>query len=148
LGSRIACNHRKVELGEPVVDTYLPAYDFAGFFSHQLRWARTIRAARPAGYAGLVLTFTLPWAGLTLVLAQGAVWAWGCFAAATVMRAAMALFIGTFVLRDSEVLRSLWLLPLRDVLAVVFWVGGLAGRKIVWRGERFSLADGKLNRAD
>jgi hopanoid biosynthesis associated glycosyl transferase protein HpnI len=148
LGRRIAANHRKVQLAESVVETYLPAYDFAEFFSHQLRWARTIRTSRPGGYAGLIFTFTLPWAALTLAVVRGTAWPWILFAAAALIRVSTALVIGRVVLRDKGTLRSLWLLPIRDVLAVVFWVGGLAGRKIVWRGETFYLEDGKLRRAD
>ncbi|HEY8670192.1 MAG TPA: glycosyl transferase, partial [Terriglobales bacterium] len=59
-----------------------------------------------------------------------------------------ALVIGRLVLRDKRTLRSLWLLPIRDALAVVFWVGALAGRKIIWRGETFYLENGKLRRSD
>src|SRR5579863_8931974 len=45
LGKRIAERNLKVMLSQSVVETYLPAYSVAGFFSHQLRWARTIRAS-------------------------------------------------------------------------------------------------------
>jgi hypothetical protein len=96
----------------------------------------------------LIFTFTLPWAVLTLALARGTGWAWTLFAAAASIRVATAFVIGRLVLRDKAALRSLWLLPIRDALAVVFWVGGLAGRKIVWRGETFYLEDGKLRRPD
>jgi ceramide glucosyltransferase len=130
------------------VETFLPAYNFAGFFSHQLRWARTIRAARPAGYAGLLLTFTLPWAILTLLLARGAAWAWLLFTIAAMMRMSMALAVGKSVLRDKEVLRSWWLIPVRDFLALVVWVQGLFGRRILWRGDIFRLRRGKLQRLE
>src|SRR6266568_6746773 len=147
LGRRIAEKNLKVALsGSVVVETYLPAYSFAGFFSHQLRWARTIRASRPAGYAGLLLTFTLPWALLTLLTARGAAWAWGIFVAALLIRSIMAIVTARLVLRDEEVLRSFWLLPVRDILAVVVWLGGLVGQRIVWRGESFQLQQGKLKR--
>jgi ceramide glucosyltransferase len=148
LGRRIADRKLKVKLSESVVETYLPAYSVAGFFSHQLRWARTIRASRPGGYAGLLFTFTLPWAVFTLVLAWGANWAWGLLAAALAVRATMALVTARLVLRDCNFMRSIWLLPGRDFLAVFLWLGGLAGRKIVWRGEVFSLKNGKLTRCD
>src|SRR5260370_8653755 len=72
LGRRIAEKNLQVALSESVVETYLPAYTFAGFFSHQLRWARTIRASRPTGYPGLLLTFTLPSPLLTLLTALAA----------------------------------------------------------------------------
>src|SRR5260370_3753466 len=146
LGRRIAEKNLQVALSESVVETYLPAYTFAGFFSHQLRWARTIRASRPTGYAGLLLTFTVPWALLTLLTARGAAWAWGIFVAALLIRSTMAIVTGRFVLRDKEVLRSFWLLPIRDILAVVVWLGGLAGQKIVLRGQSFQLERGKLQR--
>jgi len=58
----------------------------------------------------------------------------------------MALVTARVVLRDREFARWFWLLPLRDFLAVLIWLGGLAGRKIVWRGEVFILDNGKLKR--
>jgi ceramide glucosyltransferase len=144
LGRRIAERNLRVELSECVVETHLPAYDFSGFFSHQLRWARTIRASRLLGYVGLSVTFTLPWAAATLLLAEGAAWAGGLAAAAIVVRSAMAVVFARFVLRDEHSLRCLWLLPVRDFLAPFIWLGGLIGRKILWRGESFTLKDGKL----
>jgi ceramide glucosyltransferase len=147
LGSRIAARSLKVKLSASVVETYLPAYNMAGFFSHQLRWARTIRASRAGGYAGLLFTFTLPWAVLTFILARGASWAWGLLVAALAARVAMALVTSQLVLCDRGFLRWFWLLPFRDFLAVVIWLGGLVGRKIVWRGEAFDLKNGKLTRS-
>ncbi len=146
LGRRIGGRSLRVKLSRTVVETFLPDYDFPGFLAHQARWARTIRVSRPAGYAGLVLTFTLPWAILTLALSRGAGWAWGLFATAVLMRMVMALVLGNTVLRDTTVARSLWLLPIRDLLAVVVWAGGWFGRKIVWRGETFELRRGRLER--
>ena len=146
LGRRIADLGLKVELSSAVVETHLPAYDLSGFFSHQLRWARTIRASRPGGFAGLLLTFTLPWAIAALVLSPGAAWAHVLLAAAVLARMGAAIACAGFALRDRRSLRSLWLLPLRDLLAVAVWVGGLSGRKILWRGEEFTLENGKLER--
>ena len=146
LGRRIAQGNLQVTLSESVVETYLPVYSLSEFFSHQLRWARTIRASRPGGYAGLLITFTLPWAALMLVLAHGALWAWFFFAAGGAARFAMAAVTARVVLRDGTFWRWSWLLPLRDFLALLVWMGGLAGRKIIWRGEEFVLKNGKLTR--
>jgi ceramide glucosyltransferase len=146
LGKRIADLGLKVELSNSIVDTFLPDYSFSGFFSHQLRWARTIRASRTGGYAGLLVTYTLPWAILCLLLARGATWAWGLFAVAALLRLSVAVVTGVPVLQDNKVVRSLWLLPIRDILAVGVWIGGLIGKKIVWRGEEFYLDRGKLTR--
>ena len=142
LGSRIA-QHKKVLLSRSIVETHLPDYNFSGFLSHQLRWARTIRASRPGGYAGLLLTFTLPWAVAEVCVTHnlpGAI----LFTAAVVARIAMALVSSRLVLRER--VASLWLLPIRDFVAVGIWFAGLAGRKITWRGEKFTLERGRLTR--
>ena len=143
LGRRIYQHGERVELSNAVVETNLPAYDSAGFWAHQLRWARTIRASRPGGYAGLLLTFTLPWA-VAVFLLQPRVWTGWLLAAALLARFAMAIVSAGIVLQDQLALRDLWLLPVRDFVAIVVWLGGLFGRKIVWRGEVFRLTDGKL----
>jgi len=146
LGKRIAERGLRIVLSKSVVGTFLPAYGLAGFFSHQLRWARTIRASRPGGYAGLLLTYTLPWATLCLLLAHGATWAWALLAVALMLRMTMAWASAVSVLKDEEAMRWLWLLPLRDFLAPVVWVAGMFGRRIVWRGQEFELENGKLKR--
>ena len=144
LGRRVSEQGLKVELSSAVVETHVPAYDLGEFLSHQLRWARTIRASRPGGYAGLLLTFTLPWAVAALLFARGSGWAWVLFAAAGLARMAVAITSCRFVLQDRKTLRSLWLLPLRDFVVVLVWIGGLVGNQVVWRGEKFALACGKL----
>lgn len=148
LGKRIAGLGLKVELSEVVVETFLPSYTFGEFIRHQLRWARTIREARRGGYIGLALTFGLFWSLLALLISGGAAWAWGLLGVAVCARAAVAVLVGCSVLRDRYAIRWLWLLPLRDLVAVAVWVGGLAGQTISWRGEKFRLRDGKLVRPD
>jgi len=54
--------------------------------------------------------------------------------------------VGVGVLRDGQVLRDLWLLPVRDWFGLGFWVGSFAGDTVVWRGERFRLKRGRLER--
>lgn len=144
LGRRIAESNLHVELSRTPVETYLPAYNLSGFITHQLRWMRTIRGSRPGGYVGLLMTFTLPWATLALLLARAAHWACFLMAAAILLRFAVAIITGRSVLRDRRLFRLLWLLPLRDLLAPFIWIGGLVGRRIIWRGKEFELRDGKL----
>ncbi len=67
LGARVAKAGYRVALSADVVETSVPAYDWQGFVDHQLRWFRTVRDARPWGYAGLVFTHGLAWAMLNLV---------------------------------------------------------------------------------
>jgi ceramide glucosyltransferase len=50
------------------------------------------------------------------------------------------------VLRDSQLLRHLWLLPVRDLVAVLVWIASFAGHTVTWRGDRFELKNGRLTR--
>ena len=144
IGKRIADRGLKIVLSDAVVDTFLPHYSFSGFFRHQLRWGRSIRDSRRWGYLGMVFTFGGPWALLALILAHGAIWAWGLLAAAAVLRTVMAWTVGRRILSDSQVLRLIWLVPLRDLMALIVWIASFAGHSITWRGSVFVLKDGKL----
>lgn len=146
LGQRISGLGLKVEIPDVVVETFLPRYTLRGFFSHQLRWARTIRDSRFSGYVGMGITYGLTWAILALIFASGTAWAWGLLAVTAAMRVAVALTVGNGILQDRNVLRWLLLLPFRDVIAVVVWLVSFAGHTVTWRGERFKLRDGKLSR--
>jgi ceramide glucosyltransferase len=144
LGARISRAGYHIALSAEVVETAIPAYGWRGFIDHQLRWARTIRDARPGGYVGLLFTHGLAWALLN-VLASGlsplSLWLLGL---SFFLRLALAMTTGAQVLADHQVLPNLWLLPLRDLLAMAVWVAGFAGNTIVWRGDRFLLKNGKL----
>lgn len=146
LGARVARAGYRVALTHEVVETSIPAYGWRGFADHQLRWLRTVRDARPGGYAGLIFTHGLAWA-LMDVLASGlsplSLWLLGL---SFFLRLALAMTVGAEVLGDRQVLPSLWLLPLRDVVAMGLWVAGFAGDTVVWRGERFTVRNGKLSK--
>jgi ceramide glucosyltransferase len=146
IGRRIAGLGLGVELSGTVVETFLPRYDLKQFLDHQLRWARTIRDSRPGGYAGLVATFGLPWVLLTVLGTRGAGWAWLLLGVAILMRYAVALVVGRMVLQDRQVTRWLVLVPLRDFVAALVWLIGFWGHGVTWRGDSFTLKDGKLLR--
>ncbi len=148
LGRRIAATGKRVELSVATVGTFLPAYNLAQFLRHQLRWSRTIRDARRWGYAGLLFTFGLPWALLALLAAWGATWAWMLFAATLVMRFGVGLATAVGVLGDRQIARNIIWSPLRDLLAPFLWAASFTGNRIDWRGDVFSLKDGRLTIAE
>ena len=146
IGRRIAERGLAVKLSKTVVETFVPPYSVREFLLHQLRWARSVRDSRPWGYLGLGLTFGLAWALLTLAFAHSATWAWTLLAATLAMRTTVAIVVGRLVLRDRHVLRLLWFLPLRDLVAMLLWLASFAGHTVDWRGVAFRLKDGKLAR--
>jgi ceramide glucosyltransferase len=146
IGKRLADRGVKVELSEVVVETFLPAYTLSQFVDHQLRWGRTVRDSRRGGYIGLALTFGLPWAVLALLSGYGALWTWILLAVVISLRIDVAVVAGWLVLRDRRALTLLPLLPIRDFIALLVWMAGLAGHTVIWRGARFKLKDGRLTR--
>lgn len=144
LGARVAKAGYSVALSADVVETSIPGYGWRGFFDHQLRWARTVRDARPWGYAGLIFTHGLGWAMLNLVASGLSPLSLWLLAMSFFLRLTLAMMVGAEVLGDHQVLPALWLLPLRDLVAMGVWIAGFASNIIVWRGERFIVQDGKL----
>ncbi|HEX4065005.1 MAG TPA: bacteriohopanetetrol glucosamine biosynthesis glycosyltransferase HpnI [Acidobacteriaceae bacterium] len=144
LGARISAAGFRVELADDVVETSVPAWTFSGYLHHQLRWARTMRDSRRAGYAGLVFSCGLAWAILNLVASGLSLFALALFSLALFARVFLALGVGVGILEDRQVLRDLWLLPLRDLIALALWAWSYASDTIIWRDQRFTLRNGKL----
>ncbi len=148
LGHRIAAAGYQVALCPEIVETTVPAYTFRDFWDHQLRWARSTRDSRKLGYVGLGITYPLIWAFATCIASGLSLWSVSLLSLVLLARVTVALAIGVGVLRDPQVLRDLWLLPLRDLCGLLFWVWSFAGNTVVWRGERFRLHHGQLTKID
>ena len=146
LGARLHRAGYRVELVPEVVATSIPAYTLRGFADHQLRWSRSTRDSRRAGYFGLLFTYVLPWAMFTVIASGGELWSLSLLSMALLVRIALALAVGVGLLRDPQVLRDLFLLPVRDLFGMFFWAWSYAGDTVVWRGERLRLRRGTLER--
>lgn len=146
LGARAAAAGYKVALAETIPETALPDYSFRDFWAHQMRWARNIKDRRPAQYVGLIATFGLVWALLAVLLSPHAWWTWLALVVTAGARLVSALAVGRRVLRDPRVVRDLWLLPLHDFVALLIWIASYGGNTVEWRGLKFRLRDGKLEK--
>jgi ceramide glucosyltransferase len=146
LGAHIDRAGFRVELCEEIVETSVPAYRFRDFLDHQLRWLRTVRDSRPAGYAGLVCANVLAWATLNLVASGASLLSLALFSMALLFRVSIALGVGAGMLRDRQVLRDLWLLLPRDLIALGLWAWSYASDTVTWRGEVFTVKKGRLVR--
>ena len=134
----------RVELCDEIVETAVPAYTFRAFLEHQLRWLRTVRDSRPAGYAGMVCANLLAWASINLIASGLSLFSIALFSMALMFRVCLALGVGVGILDDRQVLRDLWLMLPRDFVALALWAWSYASDTVVWRGENFVLNKGKL----
>jgi ceramide glucosyltransferase len=146
LGARISAKGFEIALGREVVETSVPDYRFSEYLAHQMRWARTVRDARPLGYLGLAFSYGLAWALLNVLASAASLESVALLSITLAARVAVALLVGGELLGDRSVLRELWLLPIRDLTALGVWAWSYAGTTVAWRGETFVIQNGKLAR--
>jgi len=140
--SLLDCLADDYELGKCIADLGLEVK-----LSDAVRWARGVRDARFGGYLGLACTFGLLWSIVAVIAAHGAAWAGELFALTLFLRLTVAWVVGWAVLRDRQVANHVWLIPLRDLVAVAVWLVSFWGHTVVWRGDRFELKQGRLVRS-
>jgi ceramide glucosyltransferase len=103
-------------------------------FAHELRWAVTVRGVDPAGFAGSVVTYPLPFALAGVLLTQAAPGALAMLAGVTICR----LWMMRQVEKVAEpVAGAWWLMPARDILSLIVFVGSFFVRVVRWRGAKF-----------
>jgi ceramide glucosyltransferase len=131
----------EVALLPHAVNHHATALGFKNSFKHRLRWNRSSRFSRPAGYFGQGFTYGLSWT-LLLSLAAPFWWSGSLLIALVAARFWLAYELGLRLLDDRDAPRRFWLIPLQDLFSLAAWIGGLAGREIVWRNERYRLLNG------
>lgn len=141
LGNRAAAVGFRVCLSDYVIETTLAPASMRAMLSHRLRWARTVRACRPAGYAGTFVTFGWVHALAFLAASHASALGWEVLGAVATSRILSAVFIGRR-LRDRYALPWCWLLPAADLLAFAIWCASFLGSHVTWRGVRFRLLPG------
>ncbi len=130
-------------LSEVVVETFMDEPNLRALVLHELRWLRTIRAVRPAGYASAFPTFSLPVALLGALLAAGASPALTLLAVTVIAR----LMLHFAACRGGPARwRDLWALPVNDGLGFALWCWGFATRRVQWRQAHYRIArDGSVH---
>jgi len=142
LGRRITELGYRIVLAEPVVETHLPFESWGASWRHQVRWSRTIRVSRPAGYYGYVITNASMWA-----LVAAAAGAWPTAAACLTVRMLAGVATAAMVLGDRKSARLWYLIPFRDLWGFAVWLAGLAGSTVEWRGLKLRLdREGRIMR--
>jgi len=141
LGRHISELGYRIEFAPVVVETDLGGESWAQTWRHQLRWARTIRVSRPAGYFGYVVTHATWWALVALAAGQ-----WWAATAALGLRMVAGVVVGAGVLGDRRVAKDFWLMPLRDLFGFAVWLAGLFGHTVQWRDRELRLhPDGRIH---
>jgi ceramide glucosyltransferase len=149
LAEDFVMGHRAAELGHTVllssyvIEHRIGSQGMKKNLGHRLRWARSTRRSRPAGYWGQIFTYPLPWA-LLLWATEPA--AWPVVILTVLLRLWAAWASAADVAQDPLTRRQLWLLPAQDLLGFAIWICGFLGGTIVWRNRECTLLrDGRMH---
>ncbi len=139
IGNRAADRGLRVGLSRQIVEHRIGSEDRETNFRHRLRWYRSTRRSRPAGYVGQLFTMPLPLILILITLRPD--WWWiGSLAFGFRLAAATS---------TANLVRAPFFpgLVVQDLLSFLFWVLGFFGRRIEWRGRHYELhADGRFTR--
>lgn len=128
-----------VILSRNVVEHRIGSQDLRTNFIHRLRWNRSTRRSRPAGYIGQLFTNPLPIAILTVAARPS----WWLVLIPTLLFRGFAAWSTSKTVLDSN--PNWFRLAVQDLLSFVFWVAGFFGNTILWRGRRYKLLpDGRF----
>jgi len=144
IGRRVWTNGQKMVLLPYFIEAVVDLADPRDWWRHQVYWDQNTYLARPAPFIATILIKVIPFA-LLLVLLRVAD---SCSLVVLALRVCARLLSAALVawqLQDWESLRALYLLPLRETLALVFWVLAFTQRTVTWRGVQFRLTEnGKM----
>ena len=126
----------KIAFVPHVARTGIDLRSWRDWWRHQVYWDQNTRAASPAGFFFTWIVRGVPFAFLY--------WALGGFLGGPILAATLAVRLGTAVcnawlMGDDDGLRSLWLLPGRDLAGLATWFAALSGRTVHWKGRVFRL---------
>src|SRR5205823_12320276 len=105
----------------------------AELIRHELRWGRTIRGVNPGGYAASIVTHGTALGLIGCLITGFALVPVTALVCALACRAALVMRLNTlFGIRD-----PIWLVPFRDLLSFMVFIGALFTTRVDWRGVRF-----------
>ncbi|MCU1313336.1 MAG: putative ceramide glucosyltransferase [Acidobacteriaceae bacterium] len=145
LGNLVAAKGHRVLFSHYAIDHIVLNTGFIDSMRHQVRWSKSTRFSRPKGHFGTALTFAMPFSLLAFAAALGLHWPVVALAALVwgiLNRMLLAAVVGSSVVRERSLGRTLLLYPLRDLMGFGFWSASYGSRQILWRGEEYVLENG------
>lgn len=148
LGELTRRRGQRTVLSDVVVDTWVDERTLRQLVQHGLRWLRTIRVVRPAGYALSAVTFSVPVALLGCLFADETPLTLWLLAVTVLLRVLLHMAAhapGPAGSAPARPWSQLWAIPLADGLGFALWCGAFVTREVQWRQGRYRVArDGSV----
>ena len=142
IGAEIRALGLSVVLSRYIVEARVFEPSFASLWQHELRWARTIRAVAPVGFAGSILAQPIAIASLGAAVTGFSLTS----CVFLVISCALRWITARAVARELGLSAPQpWLLLARDALSFAVFVASFFGRTVFWRDQLFHIeASGRM----
>lgn len=110
----------------------------------RLRWMTEMRFMRPWGHFGLIFTQGLVWSLIAVAAHPSAAIALAYLGTYFALRAAMAITLGSWGLKQKGIWKKLPLIPCWDAMALIIWLASFARKSMRWRGADYYIRKGTL----
>ncbi|HJT22710.1 MAG TPA: glycosyltransferase [Nitrospira sp.] len=145
MGRRIWRQGKQPAVVPYAVDVVIDLRNPSQWWNHQIYWDQNSCIVRPGALISTLIIRPLPFAVLFAVLRQFDPVGLSVLAGALALRLGTAAAILGYGLRDREGLKSLPLLPFRDIAAVASLLLAFVRKTTVWRDNEFDLTrDGRI----
>ncbi len=143
IGNRIARSGGRIVISPVVVECRSATVPWKDAWTHQKRWARTIRVSQPIPYFLSKLSNATFWP-LVWVVCDPGPRSYGFGALCLVVRMCSAFYCERKLTGRARP-SSLWMAPVKDLLQIAIWLMAFTGNRITWRGRDFRVQpNGKL----
>jgi len=144
VGRLISDQGYQVELLPYAVETVADYGSIGDLMHKRLRWIVVMRHMRPWGHLGLLCTQGLVWSLVAVAANPTLAVTVGYLGTYFLLRSIMTWIIGVHGLKQSSLLKDLWLIPVWDAAAFLIWLASFARRSVRWRGEDYYIRNGML----
>lgn len=142
MGNRIHKNGYEIRLSHSLIDQVSQIKNCREYFLQQLRAGITQKSCRPLGYLGSVITHQVALSLLFLLVERFSPLGWAVFLFACAVRVLIGVLLNRTTIRNRELNRYFWLIPLNDLLNSLIWLLSLFTHKVTWKGRRFRVLKG------
>jgi ceramide glucosyltransferase len=145
MGQRILRAGLKLAMVPYLIDTTVDLKSPSQWWQKMTYWEQNTRAAKPGVFLSALVLRTIPLALLLAALRGFDAIGLAVFCGVFALRVTAAAVVLSVALQDRASLRSLWLLPIKDVLSLFWYARAIATRTVSWRGVQLALTrDGQL----
>lgn len=141
IGFRLSRKGYKNIISRYVIENRVGPMGITNYLGHQLRWARTYRTSRPLGFLGYGIThifiFSLLFFCVKPTVASALI-----IGLVLGLRYLLAIVIYRKVIKTRGWLKSLFLLPFKDIFSFFIWLWSFIGSRVSWRGTSYRVIAG------